>query len=386
MAKALDCFVERYISYAKRLTDAPEDFHRMVGYILVSASLKNHVHIPYGDIKIFPNIWAVLIGQSSFTRKSTSVNLGKNIIREFDYELLLPAEFSHEKILEHLSKQSSGIFTWFEFAAILGLLSKDYMSGAKQTLADLYDGFTYERKTLNASYLIENPAISIMSATTLEWFLEKVKDGDMKGGFLARFLYVPATKKTHWIAIPPKVDQDEKQALIVTMKAFQSIKGEATIRPKAAKTYASWLKKFEQRGEAQDTVDAGFFSRMGIYALKFALLMEISTTRSLEITDTSMKRATKYMDLLALELNSVFEDNLAQTKFARNQNRLKKLIKTAPGISRTELFRKMQMPARELTELVDSLLEGAVITLEEHKNGSHQKKPTIQYYPNSPKY
>ena len=70
------------------------------------------------------------------------------------------------------------------------------MSGTKELLADLYDcPDEYTRLVGQQTWHLKNVCLSILAAAQTDWFIEKLKQGDVRGGFLARFSYWPAFQK-----------------------------------------------------------------------------------------------------------------------------------------------------------------------------------------------
>ena len=108
-------FVNDYMEYASTLTDAPDEFHNFMALGILSTVIGNQAYIPFGTNRIYPNLWIILLAQSSFFRKSTSLTLGTRLLRDMHKGgLILPDEFSREQLVQNLAKQSRGLFVWSE--------------------------------------------------------------------------------------------------------------------------------------------------------------------------------------------------------------------------------------------------------------------------------
>jgi hypothetical protein len=133
---------------------------------------------------------------SSFWRKSTAINSAESLLRSSAPDAVLPSDFSREKFLEILGKTPAGMLTLKEFGGFLAALGRDYMGGMKETLTELYDGpDEYSRSLKSSTFTVKRPALTLLAATTLDWFEGRIDEGDLRGGFLARFLFVTAKHK-----------------------------------------------------------------------------------------------------------------------------------------------------------------------------------------------
>ena len=78
--------IKDYIDYVDPTTEAPEHFHFFVATSLISAVLGRKIYLPWGTRNLFPNTYVTLIGNSTVTRKTTSIDAGKAILSELEVE------------------------------------------------------------------------------------------------------------------------------------------------------------------------------------------------------------------------------------------------------------------------------------------------------------
>ena len=112
-------FLKEYVSYASELTDADPAFHEGVGLGIVAAACGNNFFFQFGDQKLYSNLYILLLGDSSTSRKTTCLTIGKNTLSYARPEALLVNEGSYEKILQILSKNPTGVFCFSEFMSLL---------------------------------------------------------------------------------------------------------------------------------------------------------------------------------------------------------------------------------------------------------------------------
>lgn len=367
MAEPERGFLKDYCTYATELTDAPPHYHLFVALSLVSTILTDKVYIPFGAMKIFPNLWTILLAPSSVFRKSTAINIGRRILSRVDESLLLPNEFTPEALLTGLTTKPQGIFLWSEFAGALAMFDRSYMIGMKETLTDLYDcPEVYKRKLKEAEYAIKNPCLSILAGTAIDWFLDKCKEGDIRSGFLARFLYVPAFSKTHRIGIPDRPDPAKANNLVKELRSLKDFEGEINVKYIKEK-YDEWVFALEDSlsEEEEEGTLSGFWSRLGIYALKFMTIYNVAEEKSLTISDPSFFKAIELVEILRNNVRILVTENWIFGQDAKDKVKILERIQKNPGITKRTLLQNSHMLSRRFNAILDTLIEEKSVDLEE---------------------
>lgn len=360
-------FLKDYCEYASKLTDAPEHYHLFVALSIVSTVLGKNVYIPFGAQKIYPNLWVILLAPSSVFRKSTCISMGRSILHKVDNSLILPNEFTPEALLSGLTTKPQGIFLWSEFAGALSCFDRSYMVGMKETLTDLYDcPPVYTRKLKNDEFVIQEPCLSILAGTAMDWFLDKCKEGDVRGGFLARFAYVPAFDKSRRIAIPPKPDPGAAAKLIRELQELKNFQGEMNTEL-IEKGYQDWLFAHEDQLQEENGTGSlgGFWSRLGIYVLKFAMLYQVSEEKNLRISTVSLFKAIDLVELLKESARKLVKEEWVFGQDAKDKQKVLRIIKKKPGIKRSQLLRNSNMGASRFKGALDTLKQEGSVYQEE---------------------
>lgn len=65
-------------------SDAPREYHVAAGLAVIAATVENRVYLPFGGDRIYPNVWALLLGPSSFFRKSTCVGKARKTLNRLE--------------------------------------------------------------------------------------------------------------------------------------------------------------------------------------------------------------------------------------------------------------------------------------------------------------
>lgn len=356
-------------------SDAPRIYHVACSLALLAAIVENKVHIPFGGDRIFPNLWVLILGPSSFFRKSSSIGKARQMLALVNQPAALPDEFSREALVRRLADKAQGLMTYSEFSGALSAFSRDYMSGTKEMLTDLYDCPQEYRRVVGGIELsARNVCISILAASQTGWFLEKLKAGDIRGGFMARFSFWPAFDKKRKIAVPPPPNEAQWHALIDRLQYIRDVP-EGSIcqltRP-ALQQYEAWMGTHEDSLHKHPRCEdlSPFWSRLTIMALKFAMLLQLSEDRVTEIGPAAMKSALALTDYLKRSLAYLFAEEFAFTKDQQDRQRLLRTITKHPDASLSTLYRITGFSKREMAAALDTLQASEHIRLVEIKGGN----------------
>jgi hypothetical protein len=365
-----------YLDFATPLTDAPLVYHLFCGLVTIAVSLGNRVYLPFGAVNIYPNLYVCLLGSSSFCRKTYSMSIARNILENFDGTFILAEEFSPERLFERLSKTPQGLILWSEFGGALQNFERSYMLGTKEFLTDLFDCRPkYRRELKNTEYVIENPCVSILAASTASWLSSRIKEDDVRGGFFPRFLFIPETKKDKRLDIPPLPDKQLQDSIARDLARLRRLSGRVTLdRVRAG--YREWIFGHEDqlKGQSKAGVLGGFWTRLSIYTLKFAMLYQVSMDGSLEITSEAMSKAIYLTEFLKTSLVKLFDYEFQFTKAGKDKVKVLQLIEREPGIVHGRLLQNSNLKAKELKEVLDTLFQEERI----HAESVNKKKC---YYP-----
>lgn len=348
-----------YFAYAGESTDSPEIFHLFAGLSALSAVIGRNVYLPFGDGNIYPNTWIVLVAGSSFFHKSTALAIPTRIVRIVNEDLILPNEFTPEVMVAGLQTQPSGLFVWSEMKSVLAMMNRPYMEGTREMLTDLYDcPDIYVRKLKNQSYRIEAPVLSILAASTVDWLVSGIKQNDIAGGFTARFVFVPAMTKSRDIALPQPTNHQRRNQMASALQRCAQVEGMVDIS-NIRSQYETW---YYQHVAELDTLPmrealAGFYSRLSVYTLKFAMLLEVSKTQDTLISEETLNEAIAITDYLKRSIRYLVEHEFNTTREGADLEKLYRIIAGKPGIERNDLLRHSHMAARTFNPLLDTLIQ-----------------------------
>jgi len=358
-----DDIIKLYFDYASPTIDSPDIYQEVCAIMLISTLLARRVYFVLGTHKVYTNIWAAIFAPSTTYRKSTSISIAKNIIRTWFKDYLIPEEFSQEALMQYFTKNGSkGILIWSEFGAFLASCQKQYMSGIKEFLSDIYDCPDYKKRILKEStYTVEEPYINILTATTLDWFLRSIEASDIMGGFLARFIYIVATKKDKkkLIPFPERPDDEKLNRFLKYLTELGPLEGEAIFDDESKKIYEEWITSHEKAIDKESFTQtiAGFFGRLGTTCLKLAVIFQISEELKIHVKANAMKRAVNFAEQLKENIYLLLSDKIGFSREEREKKKILELVQERGIIDRSMLLRYSGMKSKTLDEYLNTLME-----------------------------
>jgi hypothetical protein len=345
-------------------TDAPRVYHVAAGLAVIASVVEGHIHLPFGGDRLNPNLWALILGPSSLFRKSSTLSKAKKTLGglyESGQSPLLPDEFSREALLKRLSERAQGLLVYSEFSGALAIFGRDYMAGTRELLTDLYDSpESYQRVVGQQTWTLNNVCLSVLAASQTDWFLEKLKSGDVRGGFLARFTYWPAFEKTRFIAVPPEPDRVLMVKVLTGLNRVRGIHGAVELAPAEKAEYSRWVESHERELNKSTHLSelSPFWSRLSVTALKLAMLLQVSSNSDLVISREALASALSLTDFLKASLRHLFAEEFAFTPQMQNRQKILRLVRKSPdGISRRDLMRAASLLARDFDAVVSTLIQ-----------------------------
>ena len=360
-------FISSYCAWARDATDAPKDFHPFVALCLLSTALGKHVWIDAAWGRIYPHIWLCLVAPSG-VRKSSAIWIGANILGDACPETLLVDDFTREALINSLTQQSAGVLVWDEFAEKLELMKRDYMRGVMEFITRAYDSRPVKRRTQkDGTVCIQDTALGIMAATTIEWLEERLRSRDLAGGFVARMLFVTADEMGD--PKPPfpmgkAANWQVRESLVNHLRALTSMEGCIEVEDKEG--FIAWQVKFE-REMRKDGPMAPFVNRASVQALKLGIAYQASAgfpsdSRGLILDSESMHKGIRAYESAYQRTRYIISERMAVDKDSLILRKLRDMMtaarERAEPLWERDIYRALHMEAPRVQRYVDTLLRG----------------------------
>jgi hypothetical protein len=195
IAQDRQSFIERYIDWAKELTDAPPQYHQAGAFVALSGMLAGNLRLRTSFGTVLPNMWFMILADTTLTRKTTAMNLSLAILEEIDDNVMFATDGSMEGIMTGLKMRDGepSIFFRDEFTGLLSAMThKDYMSDMPEHLTKLYDGKAMKRLLRKEEIVVRKPVFIILAGGIKSKVQTLLTEEHIASGFVPRFVFITA--------------------------------------------------------------------------------------------------------------------------------------------------------------------------------------------------
>lgn len=398
-------YIYRYIAYASKRTDASWDFHEAMALsLLATATYGLRMEMPHVPDGLKTNLYFILFGPSTFSRKSTSMDIGKDIQVNAIPSASLPANFTPGGFEEEIAIRSHqpSLLLVDEFSGILEKIHhQKYMAGLAEFIMTMYkeSDWQYSRTSKGGKekvrdiVVIEGAHLTIVGNTT-PVVMYRITEQDVESGFLARFGIIAPDARPERMPIYklPPMDYKEREWLIERLIDIHAACLSMTAANKAVSFKKDVLRacdKFQSEIEQYDVPEHTkiMLQRIPMMALKIAMLIAVggvdpAKLKKLHVTIDDMNAAIGIARKLARWANS-FSKETSKNRFEHSIDKIMRLIEDSGKVSRSKIARTLRLNARDLNEIQSTLVDRGLIIMQEFRPDG-AKKPTTIYCANDP--
>lgn len=383
-------FVERYVAWATSLGDAAPQYHQAGAFVILSAILSGRVSLPTSFGTIIPNLWFMLLADTTLTRKSTAMDIATDLLIEVDPDVIMATDGSLEGMLQGLSMRPGrpSIFLRDEFTGLLESMTKrDYMAGMAEMLTKLYDGRFQKRILRKESVEIRDPVLIVFAGGIRSRTQQLLTFEHIASGFVPRFVFLTAesdVSKVKPLGPPIQRDMTARDELLGEIRQMHAYYGQTLdievegtgvhLAPprkwKGELTPAAWARygKLESAlldaGVRSDHPDlmTPLYARLTVSALKAAVLLAASESRdaTIVIDEIHILHAISYAERWREYTISVI-NGVGMTQGERELERIYNTIRKSPGISRSQLMQANHLTASNADALFKTLEQRGMV-------------------------
>jgi hypothetical protein len=273
----ISCFLNLVKDY-----ESPSSFWKWGAYATIAAVLRDNVYRRQGASYIYPNIYVLLLADSSVHRKGKPVDTSEILISSINNTKLITGSTSIQAMIDELArvesdaktgklhKSGSGIFLAQELSAALVEDPR-----AIKILTDIYDykpmGYSV-RLVSRANAKIDKLVLSMFAASNEALLRDLYNNTAIYGGLLARtFLVLPdefRKSNSLWDEKP----KDEFKECISYLQKIAELKGEILFEQDAMNEYDNWYKPFRESYRNKNE-KSGVVGRIHTGVMKIAMLL-----------------------------------------------------------------------------------------------------------------
>lgn len=386
--------IDAYKEWATSTTDAVEEYHELACVILLSSlmakSLRLHSNLPF---KLVPNLWGLILGDSTLTRKTTAMDMAVEFITDIDPELIIATDASAEGVITSLELRPKMVSVFYR-DEITGLLDaihrKDYLAAMPEILTKMYDvPAFYTRQLAKKTVSVVEPIFIFFGGGIVDKTFSLIDEQYFLSGFLPRFLIVTGRsdiERVRSTGPPVAVDESKREDLLTTFRALhEGYTLDDILVPAAGQTISivpeievvltneAWSRFAEiENALIRAAHDSPYavrampsFQRMAFSMLKIAMLLaasrDIQPKVTVELRD--LLSAAYYIQRWGRHYVDMIK-NSGQNKDETLLQQVYRTIERRPGILRGEAMQRHHLGKRIMDDIQETLEQRYMIHVE----------------------
>lgn len=294
-------FVDRFLKHTLPY-ESPDSFWRWSAYTAIAAVLRDNCYRQFGDSRIYPNIYTLVVADSAVHRKGAPVKLCEQLVKAVNNTKLISGRSSIQGILDELARGEtdkatgkilsggSALFTASELSA--GIVSDPE---AIKILTDIYDFKDEYTSRLRGSgiFRVKNICFSLMAASNEELLRDVYDSKALFGGLLGRtFLVKPNEFRAANSLFGISDTKKEMELLVESLKSIARLAGEFIFTAEAEAAYENWYHPFRRTYEKKPD-KSGILGRIHTGVIKVAMIICVDQTLSLRVEAAHIEESIK---------------------------------------------------------------------------------------------
>lgn len=201
--------VERYVRWAVTQTDAPVEYHAVMGVAALSALVNPKARVGFGVGSEPLNLYVMVVGDSGRERKSWSLGMMEKLLKEAAAERVAERFGSYAGLLKGLQEKPTQVIFEPEASRMLaGMHSKGgYLPDLKTGITDTYDGTELSKRLAGEIVTVKaGHRLTLVCAISMPYLQDFTEPSDFTGGFLSRWLFVLADR-SRFVILPDYTEE-----------------------------------------------------------------------------------------------------------------------------------------------------------------------------------
>jgi hypothetical protein len=405
---APESFITRYVTVARRRTDAPEEAHELAAVVVLSALAGSRVRLPmaYRADGVRLVLWGMNVVDSTSGRKTTVNEFAADVIRQvLGEDAILPWKGSPEALIQALAARDgrAAVFARDEYSGLLAQMKKGgYVAGLAQDFIRGFDGLPItmartakmNRKTgerVDDTDRVRDPYLVKLCAATRTSFTETATIDDVLDGLLARFVFTSGSAEERRPQTMTAALEDAWRTVVAHAHAFHDRAEDmlSVAIPEPVLDDAWDLeKRFKAAAMTHPRPDAArpAMKRLAETVLKVAALLAIDRSRdgSATIDGRDLEAAVGMAERWRTTTLAVIAD-IGRTRFQARADAVLRTIRAHPkGIMLSTLYRAHRdLAQREFDDVLGALETQQLAHRVDAKTGKIGRAPVV-YFPGPP--
>ena len=384
-------WLKSFIDFAS-YGEAPLKTLFWTGVSTVAGALRRRVWIDQKYFQWTPCFYVILVAPPGIISKSTTANIGINLLREIPGIKFGPDVVTWQALVQSLSESTEAVHEpatdLYHSMSALTICSDEFgtfLDPADRAMVDaltsLWDGkqgtFTKVTKT-SGNDSVENPWINIIACTTPGWIAANFPEYMVGGGFTSRCILVYAERKRQLVAYPglvaPADFHEQRASLIHDLEVISQMIGEYKLSPSAVEWGVNWYENhWKHRPPHLDNERfGGYLARKQTHMHKLAMVLAASRSSELILTADTLAFADGMISSLEKDMPQVFS-TIGQNDVTRGMSELVNIVLTKREITQDTLYRNLfrTMSAHEFHNALNSAVLAGYLRIESRGNTNY---------------
>lgn len=375
-------WLEDFVAYSS-YGEASTRLAYWVGVSTVAGALRRKVFIDEQIFQWSPNFYILVVGEPGTVRKSTSIDLGMELLAQVDGVHMGPNSATWQALIERIGQVREDYWMpdgeQFEMSCVTMGVSEfgSFFDPSNRelvdTLTDLWDGkkrFDKITKTSGNDTLIK-PWINLIAATTPVWLGQNFADGLVGGGLASRFIYLYEHMPSRDIAYPSRqmpprqLVEKMQRGLLDNLTNISKYGGKYELSEEAYEWGEQWYREEREklRAMGSGTLESGFVVRKQVHLHKLAMVISAARYQFPRITLDHLMEANTRLSALDADTRHVF-GYVGQNKITQAAREIAETVARLGKIERRKLYQRRffrTMTVGEYNEAVLSAIQAELI-------------------------
>lgn len=311
--------------------ESPPKFMFWVGVSTIAAVLQRKVWIDQISFQWTPNFYILLVGPPGGPKKTTSIQVGRKLLKRVEGINLGPQIVTWQQLVTHMAEarrkfgpegnhfqvdgedfEASCVTIHIsEFGMFFDPLNRELIDN----LTDMWDGkldtIRKETRTMGSDEIV-NPWLNIIAATTPAWIADNFSAKLVGSGFASRPVFLYEEAPLIDIAYPSRQPQDKAKKgmadkLVKGLYDFSGYAGEFVMTDEAMDWGEAWYHEHKERQRSLGShTERGFYERMQGHLHKLAMVLCVSRGGFPHITLDDMKMAAEKIKEIEPDVRTIF--------------------------------------------------------------------------------
>jgi hypothetical protein len=408
-----DGLLRDYIEFGKQVTYSLPEFHFAAALSVISMAIGRRVAIQVGMSRVYPNIFAMVVGHTTISGKSVACDmaidsLSGSVLHEeelakFNSVRLQRGEISSPTLVQDLADVYNRLWYWDDCSPFLENAS-GWNASVLGTLCTIYDCRPVERSLSRTKdgqeriWKCNEPYMSVLFNTTNRDIEQLSTTRMFSSGFFPRLMWFigegGTPRKNH------KITEGETTQLRSVASRIKNIRNALyplnndSIIFSVSDPIEDWrLSRTMSRLEKEDEAYRAVLSRGFIHAYKLAAIFTItdpefqnsvlfnSATKypiSIEIPNRHAIEAIRIVENYLVPRTLYVYDLCDKADDKNHQVIILKALDHFGGVAeRTKLLRKTHLSSKDVTLAIKTLIESGEVKVCERRSGGAYKPSTF---------